>query len=106
MRDYAKTINHDENIGRVLDYLEKNNMMEYYHYLLPTKVLHGEHGWFTNGLCTKIVLYALDYAIASQIQKRRNCAISTKSILHQRCSKLRVEIPSDIQGVSLLRYSK
>lgn len=49
MRDYAKTIKSlDDNIGRLLDYLEKNNMMEntVIFYTSDQGFYMGEHGWF------------------------------------------------------------
>ena len=49
MRDYMKTLKSlDENVGRVLDYLEENNMLEntLVVYTSDQGFYMGEHGWF------------------------------------------------------------
>jgi len=49
MRDYAKTVQSlDENVGRLLDYLEENGMLEntVIFYTSDQGFYMGEHGWF------------------------------------------------------------
>ncbi|OPZ31639.1 MAG: Arylsulfatase [Bacteroidetes bacterium ADurb.BinA174] len=108
MRDYAKTIRSlDENIGRVLDYLEKNNMMEntIIIYTSDQGFYMGEHGWFD-----KRFMYEESFStplimqLPPRFKKHGEIAQLVQNIdfAPTMLEIAGVEIPSDIQGVSLL----
>ncbi len=108
MRDYAKTIRSlDENIGRLLNYLEENNMMEntVIIYTSDQGFYMGEHGWFD-----KRFMYEESFStplvmrLPSRFKKRGEIKELVQNIdfAPTMLALAGVEIPADIQGVSLL----
>lgn len=108
MRDYAKTIKSmDDNVGRVLDYLEENNMMEntIIIYTSDQGFYMGEHGWFDKrfmyeeSFSTPLVMW-----LPKQFKKRGDIPQLVQNIdfAPTMLEIAGIEIPSDIQGVSLL----
>ena len=112
MRDYAKTIKSlDENIGRVLDYLEKNGMMEntVIIYTSDQGFYMGEHGWFDKrfmyeeSFSTPLVMW-----LPQSFKKRGDIPQLVQNIdfAPTMLEMAGAKIPSDIQGVSLLPLLK
>lgn len=112
MRDYAKTIKSlDENVGRVLDYLEKNEMMEntIIIYTSDQGFYMGEHGWFDKrfmyeeSFSTPLVMW-----LPKQFKKRGDIPQLVQNIdfAPTMLEIAGAPIPSDIQGVSLLPLLK
>lgn len=108
MRDYAKAIQSlDENIGRLLDYLEENNMVEntVIIYTSDQGFYMGEHGWFD-----KRFMYEESFStplvmrLPSRFKKQGEIKELVQNIdfAPTMLALASVEIPSDIQGVSLL----
>ncbi len=108
MRDYAKTVKSmDDNVGRVLDYLEANDMMEntIIIYTSDQGFYMGEHGWFDKrfmyeeSMSTPLVMH-----LPSHIKKRGDIPQLVQNIdfAPTMLDIAGVEIPADIQGVSLL----
>ncbi len=107
MRDYAKTIQSlDENIGRLLDYLEENNMLEntVIIYTSDQGFYMGEHGWFDKrfmyeeSFSTPLVMH-----LPSRFKKQGEIKELVQNIdfAPTMLALAGVEIPSDMQGVSL-----
>ena len=112
MRDYAKTIKSlDENVGRVLDYLEKNGMMEntIIIYTSDQGFYMGEHGWFDKrfmyeeSFSTPLVMW-----LPKQFKKRGDITQLVQNIdfAPTMLEIAGAKIPSDMQGVSLLPLLK
>lgn len=112
MRDYAKTIKSlDENIGRVLDYLEENNMLEntVIFYTSDQGFYMGEHGWFDKrfmyeeSFSTPLVMQ-----LPSRFKKRGiiDALVQNIDFAPTMLELAGVEVPSDIQGASLLPLLK
>ncbi|MDO5664578.1 MAG: sulfatase [Bacteroidia bacterium] len=112
MRDYAKTIKSmDENVGRVLNYLEKNRMMEntIIIYTSDQGFYMGEHGWFDKrfmyeeSFSTPLVM-----CLPRQFKKRGDIPQLVQNIdfAPTMLEIAGAKIPSDIQGVSLLPLLK
>ena len=108
MRDYAKVIKSvDESIGRVLDYLEKNDMLEntIIMYTSDQGFYMGEHGWFD-----KRFMYEESFStpllmrLPSRFKKHGKVEQLVQNIdfAPTMLAIAGAEIPSDIQGVSLL----
>jgi len=108
MTDYAKTVKSlDENVGRVLDYLEKNNMLEntIIIYTSDQGFYMGEHGWFD-----KRFMYEESFStplvmrLPSQFKRKGEIRELVQNIdfAPTMLAIAGIEIPSDIQGVSLL----
>ena len=108
MRDYAKTVKSlDDNVGRVLDYLEANGMMEntIIIYTSDQGFYMGEHGWFDKrfmyeeSMSTPLVMH-----LPSHIKKRGDIPQLVQNIdfAPTMLDIAGIEIPEDIQGVSLL----
>ncbi|NLY25429.1 MAG: sulfatase [Bacteroidales bacterium] len=108
MRDYAKTIQSlDENIGRLLDYLEANDMLEntVIFYTSDQGFYMGEHGWFDKrfmyeeSFSTPLVMQ-----LPSSFKKRGDVDLLVQNIdfAPTMLALAGVEIPEDIQGESLL----
>lgn len=108
MHDYAATIKSlDENIGRVLDYLEKNNMMEntIIVYTSDQGFYMGEHGWFD-----KRFMYEESFStplimqLPSRFKQHGDIPQLVQNIdfAPTMLAVAGAETPSDIQGVSLL----
>lgn len=108
MHDYAATIKSlDENVGRVLDYLEKNNLMEntLIVYTSDQGFYMGEHGWFDKrfmyeeSFSTPLVMQ-----LPSRFKKHGEITQLVQNIdfAPTMLDIAGAEIPADIQGVSLL----
>lgn len=108
MTDYAKTVaSLDRNIGRVLDYLEKNNMLEntLIVYTSDQGFYMGEHGWFD-----KRFMY--EESFSTPLIMRFPASLKRRGHIKEMVQNIDfaptmldvagVEIPSDIQGISLL----
>ena len=112
MRDYAKTVKSlDENVGRVLDYLEENDMMEntVIIYTSDQGFYMGEHGWFDKrfmyeeSMSTPLVMH-----LPSHLKKIGNISLLAQNIdfAPTMLDIAGADIPEDIQGVSLLPLLK
>lgn len=108
MRDYAKVINSvDESIGRVLDYLEANDMLDntIVIYTSDQGFYMGEHGWFD-----KRFMYEESFStpLIMHLPKRFKRRGEVKEMVQNidfaptMLAIAGADIPSDIQGVSLL----
>lgn len=108
MRDYAKTIQSlDENIGRLLDYLEERGMLEntVIIYTSDQGFYMGEHGWFDKrfmyeeSFSTPLVMH-----LPKRFKKRGDVDQLVQNIdfAPTMLELAGVGIPADIQGVSLL----
>lgn len=112
MRDYAKTIKSlDENVGRILDYLEKNGMLEntVVIYTSDQGFYMGEHGWFDKrfmyeeSFSTPLVMW-----LPKSYKKRGDIPQLVQNIdfAPTMLELAGAPIPSDIQGVSLVPLLK
>ena len=108
MRDYAKTIKSlDENVGRVLDYIEENGMLEntVVIYTSDQGFYMGEHGWFD-----KRFMYEESFStplvmrLPKSFRKRGDIPQLVQNIdfAPTMLELAGAPIPPDIQGVSLL----
>lgn len=107
MTDYAKTVHSlDLNVGRVLDYLEENNMLEntIIIYTSDQGFYMGEHGWFDKrfmyeeSFSTPLVML-----MPSSFKRKGNIDEMVQNIdfAPTMLDIAGVDIPEDIQGVSL-----
>jgi len=107
IKDYLRTINSiDENVGRVLDYLEENGLEEntLVVYTSDQGFYLGEHGWFD-----KRFMY--EESLRMPLLMKYPASIKPGTLNHQLVQNLdfaptfldlaNVEIPSDLQGRSL-----
>lgn len=112
MTDYAKTVKSlDDNVGRVLDYLEANDMMEntVIIYTSDQGFYMGEHGWFD-----KRFMYEESFStplvmrLPSQFKRKGKIEEMVQNIdfAPTMLDIAGVEIPEDIQGISLLPLLK
>lgn len=115
MTDYAKTVHSlDLNVGRVLDYLEENGMLEntIIFYTSDQGFYMGEHGWFDKrfmyeeSFSTPLVMH-----LPEQFKRRGRIDRLVQNIdfAPTMLDIAGVEIPEDIQGESmmpLLRQNK
>lgn len=112
MTDYAKTVKSlDDNVGRVLDYLEENDMMEntVIIYTSDQGFYMGEHGWFD-----KRFMYEESFStplvmrLPSQFKRKGKIEEMVQNIdfAPTMLDIAGVEIPEDIQGISLLPLLK
>lgn len=108
MTDYAKTVySLDLNVGRVLDYLEENSMLEntIIVYTSDQGFYMGEHGWFDKrfmyeeSFSTPLVMH-----LPPKFKRKGKVGELVQNIdfAPTMLDIAGVEIPSDIQGVSLL----
>lgn len=108
MTDYAKTVKSlDVNVGRVLDYLEENGMLEntVIIYTSDQGFYMGEHGWFD-----KRFMY--EESFSTPLVMRLPSKFKRKGEIKEMVQNIDfaptmlaiagAEIPSDIQGISLL----
>ncbi len=108
MRDYAKTVKSlDENVGRVLDYLESHDLLDntLVVYTSDQGFYMGEHGWFD-----KRFMY--EESMRTPLVMRLPDRFKTKGDIPQLVQNIDyaptflglagVEIPEEIQGISLL----
>ncbi|MDH6534104.1 arylsulfatase A-like enzyme [Parabacteroides sp. PM5-20] len=112
MRDYLKTVHSlDENVGRILDYLEKENLMDntLIVYTSDQGFYMGEHGWFDKrfmyeeSMRTPLVMH-----LPAGYDKRGDIPQLVQNIDYTPTflDLAGVDIPEDIQGVSLLPLLK
>lgn len=108
MRDYAKTVTSlDRNVGRVLDYLQANDMLEnsVIIYTSDQGFYMGEHGWFDKrfmyeeSFSTPLVML-----LPSRFKRRGTIHEMVQNIdfAPTMLDLAGAEIPSDIQGISML----
>jgi len=108
MRDYAKTVQSlDENVGRLLDYLEANDLLDntVIFYTSDQGFYMGEHGWFD-----KRFMYEESFSTPLAIQlperfKKRgdiHALVQNIDFAPTMLELVGAEIPEDIQGVSLV----
>ncbi len=112
MTDYAKTVQSlDENVGRVLDYLEANDMMEntIIIYTSDQGFYMGEHGWFDKRfMYEESFSTPLAMRLPSQFKRKGKIEEMVQNIdfAPTMLDIAGVEIPEDIQGISLLPLLK
>lgn len=110
MRDYLKTVKSlDDNVGRVLDYLEENNLLEntLVVYTSDQGFYMGEHGWFD-----KRFMYEESFSTPLLMRLPNG----KKGVIPEMVQNIDyaptflelagVEIPEDIQGKSILPLLK
>lgn len=108
MRDYAKTVQSlDENVGRVLDYLEEEGLTgnTVIIYTSDQGFYMGEHGWFDKrfmyeeSFSTPLVMQLPD-----RFKKRGEIEAMVQNIdfAPTMLDLAGLEVPADMQGVSLL----
>lgn len=108
MRDYAKTVKSlDENIGRLLEYLEESGLIDntLIVYTSDQGFYMGEHGWFD-----KRFMYEESFStplimrFPSSLKRKGNIKEMVQNIdfAPTMLDIAGVEIPSDIQGISLM----
>lgn len=108
MRDYAKTVKSlDDNVGRVLDYLEKNGMLEntLVVYTSDQGFYMGEHGWFDKRfMYEESMRTPLIMRLPNGFDKRGDIPQMVQNIDYAPTflDLAGAPIPEDIQGVSLL----
>ncbi len=112
MRDYMKTVKSlDDNVGRILDYLEQEGLMEntLIVYTSDQGFYMGEHGWFDKrfmyeeSMRTPLIMH-----LPTGYNKRGDIPQFVQNIDYTPTflDLAGVEIPEDIQGVSLLPLLK
>lgn len=112
MRDYMKTVKSlDDNVGRVLDYLEKEGLLEntLIVYTSDQGFYMGEHGWFDKRfMYEESMRTPLIMRLPKGYEKRGEITQLVQNIDYAPTllNLAGVDIPSDIQGVSLLPLLK
>ena len=112
MRDYMKTLKSlDENVGRVLDYSEENNMLEntLVVYTSDQGFYMGEHGWFDKRfMYEESMRTPLVMRLPKGFKKRGeiNQLVQNIDYAPTFLELAGVEVPKDIHGVSLLPLLK
>lgn len=112
MRDYLKTVQSlDENVGRILDYLDREGLTEntLIVYTSDQGFYMGEHGWFDKrfmyeeSMRTPLVMH-----LPASYDKRGDIPQLVQNIDYAPTflDLAGIEIPGDIQGVSLLPLLK
>ena len=112
MRDYAKVVKSlDDNVGRVLDYLDENGLLDntLVVYTSDQGFYMGEHGWFD-----KRFMY--EESFRTPLVMRLPVGFDTKGDIVEMVQNIDyaptfldlagVEIPEDMQGVSLVPLLK
>ena len=108
MRDYAKTVKSlDDNVGRVLDYLEKEGLLDntLVVYTSDQGFYMGEHGWFDKRFMYEESMHTpLIMRLPKGFDKRGDISQMVQNIDYAPTflELAGVSVPSDIQGVSLL----
>lgn len=108
MRDYLKTVQSlDENVGRVLDYLEAEGLMEntLIVYTSDQGFYMGEHGWFDKRfMYEESMSTPLIMRLPKGYDKRGEISQLVQNIDYAPTflELAGAEIPEDIQGISLL----
>ncbi|EJW97028.1 mucin-desulfating sulfatase (N-acetylglucosamine-6-sulfatase) [gut metagenome] len=112
MRDYAKTLKSlDENVGRVLDYLEEKGLLDntLVVYTSDQGFYMGEHGWFDKRfMYEESMRTPLVMRLPKGFDRRGEISEMVQNIDYAPTFlKLAgVEVPEDIHGVSLLPLLK
>lgn len=112
MRDYLKTVKSlDENVQRVLDYLEENNLLDntLIVYTSDQGFYMGEHGWFDKRFMYEESMNTpLIMRLPKGYEKRGNIDQMVQNIDYAPTflEMAGVDIPQDIQGVSLVPLLK
>lgn len=112
MRDYAKTVKSlDDNVGRVLDYLKENNLLEntLVVYTSDQGFYMGEHGWFDKRFMYEESMHTpLIMCLPAGFDKRGDISQMVQNIDYAPTflELAGAEIPADIQGESLLPLLK
>ncbi|MBR4782944.1 MAG: sulfatase [Bacteroidaceae bacterium] len=110
MRDYLRVIHSvDRNVGRVLDYLEQNNLLEntLIVYTSDQGFYMGEHGWFDKRFMyeesfrTPLIM-SLPAAYGGKQGVTSSAMVQNIDYAPTFLQATGTPIPSDIQGVSLL----
>ena len=112
MRDYAKTVQSlDENVGRLLDYLEANDLLDntVIFYTSDQGFYMGEHGWFD-----KRFMYEESFStpLAMQLPERFkkrgdiHALVQNIDFASTMLELVGAEIPEDIQGFPLFLCSR
>lgn len=108
MRDYAKVVKSlDDNVGRVLDYLEKAGLLDntLVVYTSDQGFYMGEHGWFDKRfMYEESMRTPLVMRLPKGFQKRGDIPELVQNIDYAPTflELAGVEIPDDIQGISLM----
>ncbi len=112
VKDYLKAVKAvDDNIGRLLDYLEKENLLEntLIVYTSDQGFYMGEHGWFDKRFMYEESLRTpLIMRLPASLKKRGEIPQMVQNIYYAPTflEIAGAPIPSDIQGVSLLPLLK
>lgn len=112
MKDYAKTLKSlDDNVGRVLDYLEEHGLTEntIIIYTSDQGFYMGEHGWFDKRFMYEESMHTpLIMKLPKDFNRKGEIKEMVQNIDYAPTflDLAGVEIPSDIQGVSLLPLLK
>lgn len=108
MRDYMKVVKSlDDNVGRVLDYLEENGLLEntLVVYTSDQGFYMGEHGWFDKRFMYEESMHTPLIMMLPKGYDRRGDITELVQNIDYAPTFLEIagaKIPSDIQGVSLL----
>ena len=112
MRDYMKTVKSlDDNVGRVLDYLEENGLLDntLVVYTSDQGFYMGEHGWFDKRFMYEESMHTpLIMRLPKGFDRRGDITEMVQNIDYAPTflELAGVEVPEDIQGVSLLPLLK
>ena len=108
MRDYAKTLKSlDDNVGRVLDYLERNGLMDntIVIYTSDQGFYMGEHGWFDKRFMYEESMHMpLVIHLPDGLKRRGRVDELVQNIdfAPTFIELAGLEVPDEVQGVSLL----
>lgn len=108
MRDYAKTLKSlDDNVGRVLDYLERNGLMDntIVIYTSDQGFYMGEHGWFDKRFMYEESMHMPLVIHLPEGLKRRGRVdelVQNIDFAPTFIELAGLEVPDEVQGVSLL----
>ena len=112
MRDYAKTVKSlDDNVGRVLDYLEKEGLLDntLVVYTSDQGFYMGEHGWFDKRFMYEESMHTpLIMRLPKGFDRRGDITQMVQNIDYAPTflEIAGVQVPDDIQGESLLPLLK
>ena len=112
MRDYAKVVRSlDRNVGRVLDYLKENNLLEntLVVYTSDQGFYMGEHGWFDKRFMYEESMHTpLVMLLPEGLDARGDIPQMVQNIDYAPTflDLAGLEVPADMQGVSMLPLLK
>lgn len=112
MRDYMKTVKSlDDNVGRVLDYLEENGLLDntLVVYTSDQGFYMGEHGWFDKRfMYEESMRTPLIMRLPKEFDRKGDITEMVQNIDYAPTflELAGVKVPDDIQGVSLLPLLK